>query len=188
MLTSINTSYDGNLFRSRLEARWAVFFNSLKIPYEYEKEGFSLSSGYYLPDFWLPKQNYWIEIKATYPNEEELSLCRELTRESHHKSLLFFGTIPNPLWVDSSGPYSLSRDDSQNESAILDGGVDWHYTWCECPKCGILGIEYDGRAARLCKCFDYDKGYNGASPNLLNAYLAARQARFEYGQSGIYPQ
>lgn len=63
----IETVYSGYRFRSRLEARWAVFFNALNIPYEYEKEGFDLGGGvWYLPDFWLPTENCWIEIKPEH--------------------------------------------------------------------------------------------------------------------------
>jgi hypothetical protein len=41
----IETRYNGYRFRSRLEARWAVFFDELRLKYEYELEGFSLPSG-----------------------------------------------------------------------------------------------------------------------------------------------
>lgn len=48
----IQTYYNGHLFRSRLEARWAVVFNTLGVQYEYEPEGFDLGGGLrYLPDF-----------------------------------------------------------------------------------------------------------------------------------------
>ena len=48
----IETIYNGYRFRSRLEARWAVFFDALGIEYEYEPEGFEIESGLrYLPDF-----------------------------------------------------------------------------------------------------------------------------------------
>lgn len=47
----IETYYDGRHFRSRLEAKWAVFFKTLGIKYEYEPEGYKTSAGYYLPDF-----------------------------------------------------------------------------------------------------------------------------------------
>jgi hypothetical protein len=62
----IETVYKGYRFRSRLEARWAVFFDTLGIAWEYEKEGFQLSDGeWYLPDFWLPSfcGGIWAEIK-----------------------------------------------------------------------------------------------------------------------------
>lgn len=61
---AIQTNYAGCRFRSRLEARWAVFFDSLKVPWSYEHEGFDLGGGeWYLPDFWLPEQRLWLEIK-----------------------------------------------------------------------------------------------------------------------------
>ena len=51
-IRAIETEYDGYRFRSRLEARWAVFFDALGVDYEYEPEGFELPSGKrYLPDF-----------------------------------------------------------------------------------------------------------------------------------------
>lgn len=69
---AIETVYKGYRFRSRLEARWAVFFDALGIRWEYEREGFDLGElGYYLPDFWLDHihgdagvfEGYWLEIK-----------------------------------------------------------------------------------------------------------------------------
>lgn len=48
------TQYKGYRFRSRLEAKWAVFFDALGIEWEYEPEGFRLPNGKgYLPDFRL---------------------------------------------------------------------------------------------------------------------------------------
>ena len=52
-IKAIPTEYKGYLFRSRLEARWAVFFDAMGIEYEYESEGLVLSDGsWYLPDFY----------------------------------------------------------------------------------------------------------------------------------------
>lgn len=39
---AVQTEYKGYLFRSRLEARWAVFFDTLGIQWEYEPEGIVL--------------------------------------------------------------------------------------------------------------------------------------------------
>lgn len=65
MIKPIQTEYNGYRFRSRLEARWAVFFDALGIKYEYEPEGYTLEDGTkYLPDFFLPDQNYYIEVKG----------------------------------------------------------------------------------------------------------------------------
>jgi hypothetical protein len=42
VIKAIETRYKGYRFRSRLEARWAVFFDALGVEWEYEKEGFDL--------------------------------------------------------------------------------------------------------------------------------------------------
>lgn len=52
-IQAIETHYAGHRFRSRLEARWAVFFENAGIPWEYEPEGYSTPAGNYLPDFRL---------------------------------------------------------------------------------------------------------------------------------------
>lgn len=62
-MKAIETIYNGYRFRSRLEARWAVFFDALGVEYRYEDEGYNLNGVTYLPDFWLPKHRCWIEIK-----------------------------------------------------------------------------------------------------------------------------
>lgn len=60
----INTLYNGNYFRSRLEARWAYYFDLMGIAYQYESEGYTLSNGQlYLPDFYLPGSNGYVEVK-----------------------------------------------------------------------------------------------------------------------------
>lgn len=77
---AIETRYNGYRFRSRTEARWAVFFDAAGIRYEYEKEGYALPSGPYLPDFWLPDfaGGIWFEVKGAEPTWEEGTKAREL--------------------------------------------------------------------------------------------------------------
>lgn len=63
-IKAIQTEYNGFKFRSRLEARWAVFFDSAKIKYEYEPEGYQCADGKrYLPDFYLPDFDLYVEVK-----------------------------------------------------------------------------------------------------------------------------
>lgn len=80
-MKAIQTKYKGYKFRSRTEARFAVFFDALGIEWEYELEGFVLDNGeWYLPDFYLPKFDcgMWVEVKATPFTEEEKLKCRLL--------------------------------------------------------------------------------------------------------------
>ena len=50
-IRAIPTRYKGVEFRSRLEARWAVFFENMGLDWIYEPEGFETPVGAYLPDF-----------------------------------------------------------------------------------------------------------------------------------------
>lgn len=86
----------GHLFRSRLEARWAVAFTAHQIEWQYEPEGFDLGDGmYYQPDFWLPQVNMWAEVKPGNMTREELDKAEALARQSGHSVLLCIG-MPRP--------------------------------------------------------------------------------------------
>lgn len=142
-IKAIETRYKGYKFRSRLEARWAVFYDTLGVTYEYEKEGFELGEvGKYLPDFWLPEINggCWVEIKGMYPDEGEEAKAAALADLTEHPVFVFFGDV----WLD---------DQLHGDSAIRHhSGWDMGYAWCRCPYCGLLGIHHGGRADRLpCK-------------------------------------
>jgi hypothetical protein len=79
-IKAIETRYKGYLMRSRLEARWATFFDKLGIKWEYEKEGFQFDGHFYLPDFYLPELGIWCEIKGTLDGSKALKLA-----ESFHE-------------------------------------------------------------------------------------------------------
>lgn len=236
MIKAIETVYNGYRFRSRLEARWAVFFDTLGIKYEYEKEGYKLpkfgSPGFlhhentvwYLPDFWLPEQRYYIEIKGQEPSEEERAIAYQLSFETETSVAIFYGSmaIPTPAYL--YGP------------AFHWGQSDFH--WCQCPccfkfditwrgdlmhsKCGCIHkIWRDVSSATMPESVDErslqamedgdDEAFirlHGQSlqrtaymstwwqqksrmlcfaadtPELIAAYVAARQARFEHGERG----
>lgn len=77
----IETIYCGYRFRSRLEARWAVFFDALGVKWEYEPEGYDLGdAGWYLPDFWLPDYSAFIEVKPVNPSPDEMLKMRRLAQ------------------------------------------------------------------------------------------------------------
>lgn len=81
MIHAIETRYKGYRFRSRLEARWAVFFDNLRIKWEYEPEGFDLGSlGWYLPDFLFPDRGTFAEIKPIFPTSLEIEKAAALPR------------------------------------------------------------------------------------------------------------
>lgn len=79
----IETEYRGYRFRSRLEARWAVYFDTMEYTWEYEPEGFHLKSGDYLPDFRIDGESWW-EVKPAMPGGQASRGFRDL----------------DPRWVD----------------------------------------------------------------------------------------
>lgn len=87
-LRAIQTEYKGYRFRSRLEARWAVFFDTLGVKWEYEPEGYDLGNGvYYLPDFLLHDVtvnhglfqrhcDIYVEVKGVMTDEDAKKIIR----------------------------------------------------------------------------------------------------------------
>src|ERR1035437_1152321 len=90
-LKAIQTLYNGYLFRSRLEARWAVFFDACRVEYEYEPEGYDLGNGLkYLPDFLLhgvdgrASGDLYVEVKGNMDDYDAIRIKRfvELGKEN----------------------------------------------------------------------------------------------------------
>lgn len=130
----IPTNYGRNTFRSRLEARWAVAFDALGVPFSYEAEGYHLGNVDYLCDFWLPRQEAWVEIKPKPPTRPENRKALWLSFVTGYPVYLFHGEIQaGDIWA----------------YCYTNGDVDEPYFWCECPVCGELGIQYQGLANRL---------------------------------------
>lgn len=80
-IKAIQTHYGNYYFRSRLEARWAVFFDSMGWRYFYEHEGYQLQGGWYLPDFFFYDFGFYAEVKPGLLNLEEVNKCKDLSIE-----------------------------------------------------------------------------------------------------------
>jgi hypothetical protein len=150
-IQAIQTSYRGYRFRSRLEARWAVFLDFLHIQFDYEPEGVILPGNVsYLPDFWLPQVEMWAEVK---PNNRRDSLAvtndalykaAQLAMASGHP-VVFFDAMPRDtnywaLWPDPVDPIGWEWIDvvpSESNAYHLDehrfyassGGAELAHDW-----------------------------------------------------------
>ena len=95
----IETCYNGYRFWSRLEARWAVFFDTGNIKYEYEPEGYKLDNeSKYLPDFYLPSLDIHVEVKrdSTDGIKEITSKCEKaISWGGPIKCLLILSDVPS---------------------------------------------------------------------------------------------
>lgn len=179
----IETVYNGYRFRSRLEARWAVFFDAIGTTWEYEPEGFALPDGtYYLPDFYLPESKWWVEVKGVMTDTDLHKI--ELFRNTDRK-LIILGSIPSG--TDAENMFDMvyyNAPDVYGIDGIFGTGFDYPYLPCICPVCGKFGFEFDGRGWRVC-CHDGEDGkhYSYDHPRIIEAFRQARQARFEHGET-----
>jgi len=178
MIKPIQTRYNGYHFRSRLEARWAVFFDALGIDYEYEPEGFDLGDGVcYLPDFWLPTFSHsgmYCEVKPTgsdFPKATRLAqvseqwvwLCAGPPNFAIYKILRLSFTKPQEMLVDCGIPnYGSARDQNRMFSMPCSDA-------CTGKDCN----DYHPVVLPLDSFSDYYQ----------RAVFAARSARFEHGES-----
>lgn len=100
MIQPIETHYADCRFRSRLEARWAVFFDHLGITWQYEPQGFKLpDDSCYLPDFLVhpgTPREFWFEVKGVHPASEELTKAQHLATGTGINTFVYFGQIELP--------------------------------------------------------------------------------------------
>lgn len=124
-MKAIETQYKGYRFRSRLEARWAVFFDALGLDWEYEPEGFDLGpAGWYLPDFRMRTpggQNIWYEIKPSSVTSDPKFDAFEKACHSDG------GDGGNWAFMLSGDPVDfIHLNDNAREIGV-------------CPRCGAIG-------------------------------------------------
>ena len=110
---TVPTSYAGCRFRSRLEARWAVFLTTAGIRWDYEPRVLAIHIPRrhrvfpYLPDFWLPAAGQYAEAKGFLFNDGFRRLLDIANGLKH--DLVVLGHIPGPF--DARWPIQLHRHD-----------------------------------------------------------------------------
>ena len=177
IIKPIETRYKGYHFRSRLEARWAVFFDALHIKWEYEPEGYRLNNGkIYLPDFRFyssregteGRSPLFGEVKPLVGNytqfNDSVCLIKSIPEDA---TIICLGgqpdTITYPIYQkcegeEAWGDVAINGDHKYAPWYWMVRNADWE-NWAELE---ILDLE----------------------GNTLKAIYAARSARFEFGESG----
>lgn len=187
MMKPIETRYHGCRFRSRLEAKWAVFFDCMDIEWEYEPEGYDLGDGiWYLPDFrlhgWKGRGSeghecLWAEVKGRLPMDaadwQKVSMFAGKFDEeefTYENPIITLG----PIYEDSEEFIDPGNNGSKSGPSfeLVDGDVF---------GCGI-SIPYDGSDGfELCGC---DSNYWTEDQRTATdeALECAKYARFEHGE------
>lgn len=161
-----------------------MFFDAMGIAWEYEKEGFSLDyhggSISYLPDFWLPNERLWFEVKGETATNEERLKC-ELLGNHGGAILLAEGNVGNET-------LTLFCHDLSDSSG---GSSEWdcHFKQGRDPDTdlGYVRLLIDGLRPQktLYRSWRFEDeipriGWFYDAITLEKAYAKARQARFEH--------
>lgn len=205
-IKAIETYYNGYKFRSRLEARWAVFFDALGVKYEYEPQGFDLGNGSrYLPDFkikcWGKRGSLfdepfdlWIEVKGVMSDSDSAKIKDFTNFEALNEipwddpeydkkveavnthSILVVGDIPNPDTYNS-----MAGDLGSYDSELMNDIYPWNYESIDNDYFACFpAVTSDGKFY----LDGDDSSYKTTDLNVIrNAFRKARQARFEYGET-----
>jgi hypothetical protein len=138
-----------------------------------------------LPDFRVKLTNHvqWAEVKPSGADESLLwQFIQDSGSDGTPLTTILQGTvlheIPDPDDV-AAGIHGPNRDDF-----LILG--DNFYQFCVCLGCNAVGFQYSGLAERIeCGCsFSGGRCYTNDAPRILQAYAAARAARFEHGEYG----
>jgi hypothetical protein len=204
----IETEYNGYRFRSRLEARWAVFFDAAGIEYEYEAEGFDLGDGvWYLPDFYLPWFSAYVEIKPSNISDADkksaMKKCEKLCHSSKNRIALL--CVGDPLdnnmlayctaigedcfyfcWTSAEFAegcwFSFDVNDVSEENAHRGFTKHWINILAG-GKTDYQNISYVSSSATYCG-LEQKARLCFCRSDLYDCKLKARQARFEFGEHG----
>jgi hypothetical protein len=204
-IKAIETEYAGCRFRSRLEARWAVFFDALSIKWLYEPQGYILGNGdAYLPDFWLPDLQLWVEVKGA-PNEAEWIKLHAATAAEGLP--LVYGRGQTPM--EALGKDDLRRIPALNRILLLgevprpSTGCGWAHLLTTLTANGpafhlaffwgahAVQVEQEWPWPSKAEFLSGSDSMDGVEfapvkshPSVSAAYDAARRARFEHGERG----
>jgi hypothetical protein len=191
MLKAIETKYKGYRFRSRLEARWAVFFDTLGFQWEYEPEGFDLNGVWYLPDFRVktPQGNdIWYEIKPNGVLSDEkfsafLSALGDLEKHDFDLENYIFrrAALLSGDPVDHFTRKTLTANGYVKENIM-------------CPRCGFIddpayGYDLPGTFNDMygCEPCDFETpsgGYHDPEIGILNGWVSPHKGMLllEHGE------
>jgi hypothetical protein len=177
---SITTAVDGVTYRSRLEARTAVFMKSAGVRFVYEKCTFQdvVNVGQtYTIDLFLPAQQLWVEIKPQYPTLGEIAKCEDMARSGFRVALLYGDTFLHPFAPPNANLVG-NGGERGNDGARLNGMM-WDLegnrlpgdvVWKEDPGTKIIELVRASSTAEIRAALP--------TPRLLDLLKAAKDERF----------
>jgi hypothetical protein len=202
-IQAIDTLYRGCYFRSRLEARWAIVFDILKIEWKYEPEAYRVGPDAvaYLPDFHLPDLGTWVEVKG---DEQDFTTKADVYAAAVHpdsglagmnesvlttRGLLILGPIPD-----------IPPNSRRPVHTLIQHGLAWdgiegmQRGWAgftDDARIAIVGLDPEAatpaglppaRTVPYSATVRYPEPCPFGSNKVAMAYAMARAARFDQGK------
>lgn len=104
-------TYQGEYYDSQTEAAWARYFDEAGMPYIHEPSTFRFKVEMYTPDFFLPDQDTYVEVKNGIVTINEIEKVIQLARGVGSNVLLLNG-MPQNMNVHYFSPCSKRKVDS----------------------------------------------------------------------------
>lgn len=184
-IRAIPTVYAGTTFRSRNEARRAVFFDELDIEWEYEIEGWELRQPTwkkrtirYVPDFWLPYEEMYVEVKRDETTMSDDEVCRAqercslLAEASEHPVILCCGP-PHAYRGGAVATYLVTRGCCRLKQANGCGVCGLAAEACDTMYSTHYAAFLPGRVAVVGRGEDIPIGSNGDCAAVNDAIQSA---------------
>lgn len=190
----IETSYKGYRFRSRHEARWAVFFDVVKIKWEYEPEGFELPSYQYDSDAAMKCYMDRFAKDSPLPQSQNRELATKLvarTAEIASKPIYY---LPD-FWLPDVNAFAEVKPPAGAHRQDRDFLLEYEKMMrlVNATNCKVLYCSDFVNPIKGMKAGNFDDQYPYPHVEFVSlcldadafgrAVTAARSARFEHGES-----
>jgi len=162
-----DTVFRGQRFRSRLEARWAAFFDLIGWRWEYEP----FDGDFYIPDFAIVGEApLLVEIKPHVrlsDLKQNVERVEKAVAEVWEHDVLFLGASPfpaddvsgYPLWMPPAGLLSERGDVESDYVYANDPGL-----WNTCGYCRAVSVHHSVMWYRCRPCGHHDGDHYLSAP------------------------
>lgn len=181
-IQAIETRWNGWRFRSRLEARWAVYFADLGLEFQYEVISYQMGEVLYLPDFWLPQVGLWAEVKPHEFDAEELTKVDRLVRGTDDGAILLIG----PPDFKTYATINKATHCGQSELIWGDVLISNYHNYPRDEHRFYSSTEFAGEGQGPFDIPD-DAAGRWARDEIAHAIHCARSARFEHDEQYVEP-